>query len=108
MSVWLEAIGWLLIPLGVYSTWQNSRTLVSGPYRRGELSRADRGARRKALTSLRWSLCYIASGVVWVTGWYTHPIVAWLLAGYVCVLVAYDVSAWTRSRRTRKSGGQTA
>jgi len=60
------------------------------------------------LTSLRFSLFFIASGVAWVAGWYTHPIIAWMSGGYLIVLVVYDLSAWSRSRNRRKSGGQTA
>jgi fatty acid desaturase len=108
MSAWFEALGGLWIALGAHTAWRDSRILVSGPYRRGELSKAERLARRKALTSLRQSLFYIVLGVIWVAGWYTHPIVAWLLGGYLLVLVTYDLSAWSRSRRKRKSGGQTA
>jgi hypothetical protein len=53
-------------------------------------------------------LLYIVLGVIWITGWYAHPVVAWLLGGYLLVLVIYDLTAWRRSRRSRKSGGQTA
>jgi hypothetical protein len=108
MSAWFEALGGLWIAMGVHTTWRDSRILVMAPYRRAELSRAERLARRKALTSLRQSLFYIVIGVIWVAGWYTHPIVDWLVGGSVVVLVAYDLSAWIRSRRRRKSEGQTA
>jgi fatty acid desaturase len=108
MSGWFEAVGWCWIALGVYATWRDSRILVFRAYRRGELSRAKRKKRRKALTSLRYSLFYIVNGVVWVSGWYSHSIVAWLLVSYVVVLVTCDLSAWSRSRNRRKSGGQTA
>ena len=89
-----------------HSVWRDSRILVLRPYQRSELGRAGRGARRKALTSLRLSLFYIVLGVIWITGWYAHPIVAWLLGGYLLVLVTYDLTAWSRSRSKRKSGGQ--
>jgi Flp pilus assembly protein TadB len=108
MSAWFMAVGWLWIANGAFTMWRDSRLLASRPYRRGELSRAGRAARRKALTSLRYSLFFIASGVAWVAGWYTHPIIAWLAVGYLVVLVAYDLSVWSRSRNRRKSGGQTA
>ena len=104
MSAWLDALGGLWIALGVHSVWRDSRILVSRPYRRSELGRAGRAARRKALTSLRRSLFYIVVGVIWITGWYAHPIVAWLLGAYLLVLVTYDLTAWRRSRRRRKSG----
>jgi hypothetical protein len=107
MSAWFTVIGWLWIANGAYMTWRDSRLLVSRPYRREELSRAGRAARRKALTSLRLSLFFIASGVAWVAGWYAHLIAAWLAGGYLVVLVAYDLSVWTRSRNRRTSGGQT-
>jgi hypothetical protein len=108
MSVLFGATGCLWIAIGAYISWRDSRLLVARPYRRKELSRAGRRARRTALTSLRFSLFCIANGVVWVAGWYTHLIVAWLYGGYFAVLVAYDLSAWKRSRNRRKSGGQTA
>jgi hypothetical protein len=108
MSAWFEAIGSLFIALGAYTTWRDSHILVLGPYRRDALSRAERGARRQALTKLRFSLYYIALGVLWVTAWITHPIVVWLLGGYLLVLVTYDLSAWIRSLKRRNSGGQTA
>lgn len=104
MSAWLEALGSCLIALGAYTMWRDSRVLVSRPYRRGERSNATRRKRRKALTSLRFSLFCIVSGVVWVAGWYTHQIIAWLITGYVVVLITYDLSAWSRSRRMRKPG----
>jgi hypothetical protein len=108
MSAWLEALGWCWIAFGAYTTWRDSRLLVSRPYRLGELSNAQRRARRKALTGLRLTLFYIVVGVVWVTRWYAHPIIGWLGGGYVVVLVSYDLSAWFRSRKRRKTGSQTA
>jgi hypothetical protein len=101
MSAWLEALGSCLIALGAYTMWRDSRVLVSRPYRRGE---AARKKRRKALTSLRFSLFCIVSGVVWVAGWYTLQIIAWLITGYVVVLITYDLRAWSRSRKKRRPG----
>ena len=102
MSGWFEVVGSCWIALGAYTTWRDSRGLASRPYRRGELSKAARRKRRKALTSLRYSLFCIVLGVVWVAGWYTHQIIAWLLAGYAVVLIAYDLGAWRRSRKKHK------
>ena len=104
MSAWFEAVGSCSIALGAYTMWRDSRVLVSRPYRRGEPSKAARRKRRKALTSLRFSLFCIVSGVVWVAGWYTHQIVAWLVTSYLVVLITYDLSAWSRSRKKRKPG----
>jgi fatty acid desaturase len=100
--------GWLWIALGAYLTWRDSRLLASRPYRREQLSRAGRTARREALTSLRFSLFCIANGVAWLAGWLTHPMVAWLYGGYLFVLVTYDLTAWRRSRNRCRSAGQTA
>jgi hypothetical protein len=102
MSSWVEAVGSCLIALGAYTMWRDSRVLVSRPYRRGELSKAARRKRRKALSSLRFSLFCIVSGVVWVAGWYTHQIIVWLVTGYLVVLITYDLTAWSRSRKKRK------
>jgi hypothetical protein len=104
MSTLLEAVGWLCIAVGGYSTWQDSRILFLRRYWRGDLSRAKRRTRHTALTKLRWSLLYVALGVIWVTGWYTNPVVAWLLAGYAFVLGTYEINAWIRSRKRRNSG----
>jgi hypothetical protein len=108
MSGWVVAIGGVWIALGVHRTWQDSRILFFRRYWRGDLSKAERRTRRTALTKLRRSLLYIALGLIWVTGWYRQPITDWLLGGYLVVLVAYDVSAWRRSRKTRSPGRQTA
>jgi hypothetical protein len=104
MSAWFEVLGWLWIAMGVHTTWRDSRVLVFGPYRRSEQTREQRRARRQALTKLRFSLFWIAVGVTWVTGLSLHPVVAWLLGGCLVVWLTYDLSAWSRSRRRRKSG----
>ena len=104
MSAWIDAVGSCWIALGAYTMWRDSRVLVSRPYRRGELSKGARRKRRKALASLRFSLFCIVSGVVWVAGWYTHPIIAWLFAGYLVVLITYDLRAWRRTRKKSKPG----
>jgi fatty acid desaturase len=103
MSAWFDALGSCWIALGAYTMWRDSRVLVAGPYRRGELSKGARRRRRKALTSLRFSLFCIVSGVVWIAGWYAHQIIAWLIAGYAVVLITYDLSAWGRSSKKSKS-----
>ena len=68
MSALFDAVGSCWIALGAYTMWRDSRVLVSRPYRRGELSKGARRKRRKALTSLRFSLFCVVSGVVWVSG----------------------------------------
>jgi fatty acid desaturase len=106
MAAWSEVLGGSWILLGGYLLWRDSRLLVSPPYRRCELSRAGRRGRRKALTDLRRSLAFIALGVVWLTGWYSNLTTAWLLGGYVIVLVTYDLGTWLRSRKKGKSDSQ--
>lgn len=108
MSAWFAALGGLMIAVGVYTTWRDSRFLLLRRYWRGDLTRAARRTRRTALTSLRSSLFYIAIGLNWLMGWYRHPIFLWLLAGYLFVWLIYDLSTWIRARRGRKPGGQTA
>lgn len=73
-----------------------------------DLSMVGRPERRKALTKVGRSLVYVAIGLAWVTGWAGDPITAWLLGGYLVVMLAYDVSALRRSRKRRTSDCQTS
>jgi hypothetical protein len=104
MSAWFDVLGWLWIALGVHTTWRDSRILVFGPYRRREQTREQRTRRRQALLKLRFSLFCIVVGVTEVTGWYTHPIVGWVADGCLVLWATYQLTAWSMSRRRRKSG----
>ena len=100
MSAWIDAVGSCWIALGAYTMWRDSRVLVSRPYRRGELSRARAGSGERHWPVFA-SACS-ASRLGWC--WYTHRIIAWLFAGYLVVLITYDLSAWRGSRKKSKSG----
>jgi hypothetical protein len=109
MSAWYVASGGIWIATGAATMWQDRRllrALVTPPYRAGEVSRSKRKQRRKALADLRFSLWFVVSGVAWVTRLVSYPVIAWIACGYLVVLLTFDLSAWARARRRRKTAEQ--
>jgi hypothetical protein len=105
MSLWYEAVGWAWIALGAYITWRDGRPLLSRTARRDDhKTRRARNRRRKAWLDLRFSLLLVVIGVGWVTNWHKHWLYLWLISASIVTFVSWDLSAWLRSRRRRKSG----
>jgi hypothetical protein len=103
MFPWYDvALGWVWITTGIWKTWRDGRPLLSHSGDPVEVS-----ARRKARLDLRFSLFSIAIGVGWLARWYEHDLYLWLISAYFVLLVTWDLFAWHRSRKSRRSCSQT-
>jgi hypothetical protein len=103
-----EVTGWSLIAVGIYTIWRDGRPLFPRIGGRGRHKIADPGMWRKAWHDLRFSPLSVVIGVSWLAHWYKHPLYFWLTGAYIVMLASWDLSAWFRSRKRRKSGGQAA
>lgn len=107
MSPWHVGLGLSFIALAIYSAWRDGRPLfLRTALPGGRNSRQSRTVRRKAWRNLLLPLVWILIGVGWLTNWNEHWFYVWLIGAGFILLVGWDLSAWLRARKRRRSDGQ--
>jgi hypothetical protein len=107
MSPWHAGIGLFFIALAAYALWRDVRppVLRTAPRSHDDSGQA-RSVRRKAWGGLQLAVIFVVIGVGWLTSWNEHWFYVWLMIAVLVVVASWDLSAWLRSRKKRKSSGQ--
>jgi predicted lysophospholipase L1 biosynthesis ABC-type transport system permease subunit len=107
MSPWHVGLGVGFIALALYSAWSDARPLfllTARPELRS--MRRARTARRKAWRKLLLPVVWVLIGVGWLTSWNEHWFYVWIMGAGFILLVSWDLTAWLRDRKKRRSDGQ--
>jgi len=107
MSPWHVGLGLSFLALALYSAWRDGRPLFMRTENRGDRnSREARTVRRRAWRNLLVPVVWILIGVGWLTSWNEHWFYAWPMLAIFILVVSWDLSAWLRARKKRRSDGQ--
>jgi hypothetical protein len=107
MSPWHLTLGLGFIVLALYSAWSDARPLfllTARPETR--TTRRARTVRWKAWRNLLMPVVWVLIGVGWLTSWNEHWFYVWLLGAGFILLMSWDLTAWLRGRKQRRSHGQ--